>query len=97
MASYVLLINWTDQGVRNVKDTVQRYETARAQAGKMGVTFKEFLWTMGAYDAVGIVEAPDDNTVSRFALAVGSLGNVRTVTMRAYNRDEMSGILTKLP
>jgi uncharacterized protein with GYD domain len=97
MPNYVVLGSWTDQGIRNVKDTVQRYEAARAQAGRFGVTFKETLWTMGAYDVVNIVEAPDDATASRVALAVGSLGNVRTVTMRAYTKDELSAILAGLP
>ncbi|MGH2396616.1 MAG: GYD domain-containing protein [bacterium] len=97
MPTYVALITWTDQGARAVKDTVRRYEAAREQAEELGVTFKDIHWTMGAYDAVAIVEARDDVAASTFSLAVGSLGNIRTVTMRAYNKDEMSGILNRLP
>lgn len=97
MPVYVGLLSWTDQGARNVKDTVQRYEAARSAAGKLGVTFKEFLWTMGAYDAVGILEAPDDATISRFILAIALQGNVRTVTMRAYSASEMKSIIGGIP
>lgn len=93
MPTYVTLINWTDQGVRSAKDTVQRYESAQSAGMKMGVKFTSFHWTMGAFDAVGIVEAPDDATVSRFLLATGALGSVRTTTMRAYAKDEMTQIL----
>ncbi len=97
MPEYITLINWTDQGARNVKETLQRYDAAAAAGMKVGVKFKDFHWTMGAYDAVGVVEAPDDATVSRFLLATGALGNVRTTTMRAYTRDEMTQILKGLP
>ena len=97
MPIYITLINWTDQGVRNAKDTVQRYEAAQAAGAKVGVKFKDFHWTMGAYDAVGVVEAPDDVAVSRFLLATGAAGNVRTTTMRAYSKDEMTQVLKGLP
>jgi uncharacterized protein with GYD domain len=97
MPMYITLINWTDQGARSAKDTVQRYEAAESAGKKMGVKFKSFHWTMGAYDAVGIVEAPDDAAVSRFLLATGALGSVRTMTMRAYAKDEMTQILRGLP
>jgi len=97
MPTYVALINWTDQGVKSVKDTVQRYEAAQAAGMKMGVKFKELYWTMGAYDIVGIVEAPDDATVSRFLLATGAVGNIRTATMRAYSKEEMTQILKGMP
>lgn len=97
MPTYVTLISWTDQGARNAKDSVQRYEAATAAGAKMGVTFKDFYWTMGAYDAVAVAEAPDDATVSRFVLATGAQGNVRTVTMRAYTKDEMTQIVKGLP
>ena len=97
MPTYITLINWTHQGVKNAKDTVQRFEAAEAAAMKMGVKFKDFHWTMGAYDMVGIVEAPDDATVSRFLLATGALGNIRTTTMRAYTKAEMTQVLKGLP
>jgi uncharacterized protein with GYD domain len=97
MPTYITLINWTDQGVRNAKDTVQRFEAAEAAAMKMGVKFKDFFWTMGSYDIVGVIEAPDDATVSRFLLATGALGNIRTTTMRAYAKEEVRQILKGLP
>jgi len=97
MPTYITLINWTDQGVKNAKDTVQRFEAAESAAAKMGVKFKDFYWTMGSYDIVGVVEAPDDATVSRFLLATGALGNIRTATMRAYSKAEFAQILKGLP
>lgn len=97
MPHYMVLINWTEQGARDAKSTVQRYDAAEAAGAKMGVTFKSFYWTMGAHDAVGIVEAADDATVSRFILTVGAQGNIRTVTARAYTRDEMSQIMKGMP
>lgn len=93
MPTYVTLLSWTDQGARAAKETVQRYEAAERAARQMGVAFKSFLWTMGAYDAVGILEGPDDATVSRFLLAVGAQGNIRTATMRGYTKEEMAQIL----
>jgi uncharacterized protein with GYD domain len=95
MPHYLVLVNWTDQGARDAKNTVQRYDAAVAAGARMGVTFTSFYWTMGAHDAVGIVEAADDSTMSRFALAIGGEGNIRTVTARAYTRDEMAQILKR--
>ena len=96
MAKYVSLIQFTDQGIRNVKDTVKRGEATMAEAEKMGMKIIEELWTMGAYDAVVTLEAPDDETMSAFILTVGSLGNVKGQTLRAFRRNEMEGILAKI-
>ena len=96
MASYVCLIQFGDQGIRNIQDTVKRGDAAMAEAKKMGMKIVEEYWTMGAYDAVVIVEAPDDETMSAFMLKVGSLGNVKGQTLRAFRRDEMEGILAKI-
>ena len=96
MASYVCLIQFSDQGIRNIQDTVKRGDAAIAQAQKMGVNIVEEYWTMGAYDAVVIVEAPDDETMSAFMLKVGSLGNVKGQTLRAFRRNEMEAILAKI-
>ena len=95
MASYVCLIQFKDQGIRNIQDTVKRGDAAIAEAKKMGMIVEEY-WTMGAYDAVVIVEAPDDETMSAFMLKVGSLGNVKGQTLRAFRRNEMEGILAKI-
>jgi uncharacterized protein with GYD domain len=96
MPSYVCLIQFKDQGIRNIKDTVKRGDAAIAEAEKMGMKIVDEYWTMGAYDAVVIFEAPDDETMSAFILKVGSLGNVTGQTLRAFRRNEMEGILAKI-
>jgi uncharacterized protein with GYD domain len=96
MPSYVCLIQFKDQGIRNIKDTVKRTDAAIAEAEKMGMKIVEEYWTMGAYDAVVIFEAPDDETMSAFILKVGSLGNVTGQTLRAFRRNEMEQILAKI-
>jgi uncharacterized protein with GYD domain len=96
MAYYVGLISFTDQGIRNVKDTVKRGDAAIAEAEKMGTKVVEEFWTMGAYDAVVVFEAPDDETMSAFMLKVGSLGNVKSQTLRAFRRSEMEKLLAKI-
>ena len=96
MAVYVGLISFTDQGIRNVRDTVKRGDAAIAEAEKMGMKIVEEFWTMGVYDAVVVFEAPDDETMSAFMLKVGSLGNVKSHTLRAFRRSEMEGILAKI-
>jgi uncharacterized protein with GYD domain len=96
MARYVGLIQFTDQGIRNIKDTVKRGNAAAAEAEKMGMKIIEEFWTMGAYDVVILVDAPDDETMTAFMLKVGSLGNVKTETMRAFGREEMEKILAKI-
>jgi uncharacterized protein with GYD domain len=74
MAMYVSLVQFTDQGIRNAKDTVQRSEAAMAEAEKMGMKIVKAFWTMGAYDVVVLLDAPDDETMSAFALKIGSMG-----------------------
>jgi len=96
MPTYVCLIRFTDQGIRNIKDTVKRGDAAMAEAEKMGMKIVEELWTMGAYDGVVTLEAPDDETMSAFILKVGSLGNVKNQTLRAFRRNEMEAILAKI-
>lgn len=96
MAMYVSLLQFTDQGVRNVKDTSKRSEAATAEAEKMGVKIINLFWTMGAYDLVILLDAPNDETVSAFSLKLGSLGNVKSQTMRAFRVEEMESILAKI-
>ncbi|PYK26001.1 MAG: GYD family protein [Verrucomicrobia bacterium] len=96
MPNYVCLIQFKDQGIRNIKDTVKRGDAAIAEAERMGMKIVDEYWTMGAYDAVVIFEAPDDETMSAFILKVGSLGNVTGQTLRAFRRNEMEGILAKI-
>ena len=91
MATYVSLFQFTDQGIRAVKDT-----TKRAEAAKVGVKSLDILWTLGPYDLVVVGEAPDDETMTAFALSLASLGNVKTCTMRAYSAKEVETILGKM-
>ena len=96
MARYVTLIQFADQGIRNIKETVKRGDAAAAEAEKMGMKIIEEFWTMGAYDAVVLFDAPDDETMTAFACKVSSLGNVKTHTMRAFGKEEMEKILAKI-
>jgi uncharacterized protein with GYD domain len=95
MPTYVTLINWTDQGVRSYKDTVDRYEAAQQAVGQTGASFKSIYWTIGPYDIVGILEAPDDETAMAALLAVAGQGNIRTTTLRGFDPAEMKGVIAK--
>jgi uncharacterized protein with GYD domain len=96
MANYICLLQFTDQGIRNIKDTTKRAEAVTAEAEKMGAKITQAFWTMGAYDLILVLEAPDDETASAFAARLGSLGNVKTQTMRAFGRQEIEKILAKI-
>jgi uncharacterized protein with GYD domain len=93
--TYVSLINWTEKGVAQFRDTVDRAEAGKALAAKFGGELKEIYWTVGPYDIVAVTEAPDDESASAFALSLASQGNVRTLTMRAFSGDDMRGIIAK--
>lgn len=97
MPTYIALMNWTDQGVRTAKDTVDRYESARGTLEQSGVRLKDVYWTVGPYDLVTIAEAADDETVAAGLLALAGQGNLRTTTLRAFNPDEMRGVVGQLP
>ena len=96
MPTYVVLINWTDQGIRNVKQTIERTDHGGQIAQKHGLKLERAYWTVGAYDMLTIFEASDDEALSAYLLEIGSSGNVRTTTLRAYDEEEMSGILRRL-
>jgi Uncharacterized conserved protein len=96
MAIYIVLINFTDQGIRNVKETTKRADAVREMAKKFGVNAKEFFWTLGNYDLVAIFEAPDDASMAALGLSIGAAGNVRTQTLRAFSKEDMNEILAKL-
>jgi uncharacterized protein with GYD domain len=96
VAQYIVLINWTEQGVSQVKDTVKRSEQVRQLAEQMGGAMSTIYWTIGRYDVVAIIEAPDDETAAAIGLRASGTGAVRTETLRAFTADEMSGILAKL-
>lgn len=97
MPTYIAIGNFTDQGMRTIKDTTKRAAANEKALKKMGVTMKALYWTMGQYDLVSIVEAPDDVSMSAVSLAIGAAGNVRGQTLRAYTREEMEAIVKKLP
>jgi uncharacterized protein with GYD domain len=96
MANYVVLVNWTEQGAADAASTLKRAAAAANTLKKLGGRMKSTLWTIGPYDAVSIVEAPDDETVTAFALAMCGQGSVRTTTMRAFDRSEMTAIFERL-
>jgi uncharacterized protein with GYD domain len=95
MPRYVGLINWTDQGIRNYRDTVRRVEEGRAAAEQLGVRILDVYWTLARFDIVVVSEAPDDEAATAFLLQLGSLGNVRTETLRAFSADEMTRIIER--
>ena len=96
MPTYIALMNWTDQGVRTVRDSLHRREQADALAEKHGAKIEQVYWTVGPYDIVSILDAPDDESATAVLLELASEGNLRTTTLRAYGREEMSGIIQRL-
>ena len=96
MAMYVVLANFTDQGVRNVKDTVKRAESFRELAKSSGATVKDIYWTLGQYDIVATVDAPDDMVITALGLTLAKAGNVRTQTLRAFSPADMGAIVSKV-
>ena len=92
---YIMLIRWTDQGIRDSKDTTRRSEAAKREAERIGGKLTVY-WTFGEYDIVCILEAPNDEAAMEFGLKVGSLGNVRTTTLRAFTEEEVAGVVEKL-
>ena len=97
MATFLVLTKFTDQGSRNVKDTVGRADTYLQMAKKLGITIKELYWTLGQYDVVALAEAADDESMAALSLSGGSLGGVHTQTLRAFSAGEMKAIVAKMP
>ena len=85
MAIYIALLSWTGQGIQAYGNTVDRAEASGQLATKLGATLKQTYWTLGQFDLVQILEAPDDETATAYALALSSLGNVRTTTLRTFD------------
>jgi uncharacterized protein with GYD domain len=97
MPKYGTLYNWTDQGVKNAKDTtVSRTQAAKQLVASKGGTIDAVLWTLGPYDLVSIGDLPDDETVAAMNLQLASAGGVRTLSMRAFTEDEMNAIIAKM-
>ena len=97
MAGYCLLINFTDQGIRTIRDGAKRIDAGRELAQRFGIEFKELSLCIGPYDIMIHVDAPDDETLARFVLAVGSRGNVRTTTMKTFSEQDYRKMLVDLP
>ncbi len=96
MTTYIMLLNWTDQGVRNVRESPRRLDAAKKQIADMGGSFKDFYMTMGDADMVAVLEAPDDAVAARFALQLGIAGNVRTRTLKAFPEAAYREIIASL-
>ena len=96
MLTYVVLANFTDQGIRNAKDSPKRAEAFKKMAETFGVTVKELFWTQGRYDVVTILEAPDEFCATALSLTLSTLGNVRTESLRAFSAADMTTIVGKM-
>ena len=96
MATYIVLGQFTEQGIRNVKETTKRAQTLDDLAKKFGSTVTATYWTIGHYDVVAMIDAPDDQAVTGLLLSLGAAGNVRTQTLRAFSADQMGQILGKM-
>jgi uncharacterized protein with GYD domain len=96
MMTYVVLATFTDQGVKNAKDSPKRAEAFRQMARTFGVTVKDIFWTQGRYDIVTVVEAPDELSATALNLSLGALGNIRTESLRAFSSEDMMKIVAKM-
>ena len=96
MPRYIQLYNWTDQGVRNAKESPNRIRQAAQSLEQLGGKLIDISLTMGEYDLVGVLEAPNDEVVARFALTLGGAGNVRTTTLKAFSMDEFEQLARSL-
>jgi|SRR5262245_11687284 len=97
MATYISLVQFTDQGIRAARETTQRVADWAAKVQSMGVSIKQMYWTLGQYDQVCVFEAPDDETAASVLLSADILGNIRTQTLRAFTSPEMERILANIP
>jgi uncharacterized protein with GYD domain len=95
MPSYVILMTWTDQGVMADRDTIRRREHGDAVAEKHGARIEQVYWTMGHYDIVTVIEAPDDESVTAMMLELTAEGNIKTSTLRAFDHDQMQAIIQR--
>ena len=96
MATYVVLANFTEHGIRSVKDTTRRADAFRALAKTFGITVKDIYWTLGRYDIITTIEAPDEVSVTALGLTLDKSGNIRTETLRAFSQADMGAILEKV-
>ena len=97
MPTYLTLLRYTQTGIQNIKESPSRLDAARQLARSLGADIKAVYLTMGRYDLAVVIEAPDDETIAKYALAVGSRGAVSTETLRAFPEDEYRKIISELP
>ena len=97
LPTYVSLVNWTEHGIMNYRDTVDRAQAFAGLVERSGGKVRELLWTVGTYDLLAVSEFPDDESGVAVLLQVGAGGDVRTTTLRAFNSEEMSGIIARTP
>ena len=95
MPNYVILANWADQGIKNMKDSVRRFEAFETAIEKVGGKSIGLYYTLGKHDMVAVVQAPNDETIASVLYSAGSLGNVRTETLRAFSTYEAAKIIEK--
>ena len=96
MVTYIMLLNWTDQGIKNVKDSPKRLDAVKKLAKDMGGEVKSFYMTLGIYDLVLIVDMPNNDKLASFGLKLGSLGNVRSTTLKTFSEDDYRRIVAGL-
>ena len=96
MATFITTIKFTQQGIKDIDHSTKRAAAFKAEAKKVGAKVKELYWTLGEYDGLLILEAPDDETATAAILHLGAMGNVHTTTCRAFTAPEMENILTKV-
>jgi uncharacterized protein with GYD domain len=96
MVTYVVLGNFTDQGIRAAKDSPKRAEAFKKMAETFGITVKELFWTQGRYDVVTVLDAPDEASAMTLSLSLGALGNVRTESLRAFSAADMTKVVGKM-
>jgi len=97
MPTYVSLVRYTDQGIRNIKESPARLDAAKKAAQSIKAEIKSFYLALGTYDIVVTVDAPDDEAAARFTLSLGSQGNVRTETLRVFTEPEFRKLIASLP
>ena len=97
MALFIVSINWTDQGIRSVKDAPKRSKAAKDLAKKLGVEIRQIYLTSGDSDLVAIIDAPSGDNVAKLAMALGAQGNIRTKTARAWTEPEFTKLIAELP
>ena len=97
MATYITLLSYTEQGIRNVKESPQRRDAAKKAVESAGGKWLGYYLTMGEYDGAVITEAPSDEAYTAIILAIGSQGSVRTTTLKAFNEAEMDRIIASIP